>query len=193
MKTFVGNPDATKVFDTAGRRPRACRRDDEGHSLARGRHDPAGKLAEDAGGVFLKISDSVWDAMKHGTNMGLEHVYGAEPGSQEQLDHLNDASYQTAMVGDYERTSILREAGYPGTDAIPSDLLTSDGQMINVATVMNDDHLRQEYYDFMHDGANAGQGTLGHGASVYELAKNAAGRSDAAYQQAKGDSDGKSE
>jgi hypothetical protein len=247
MKTFAGNPDATKIFDAAAGQAAhhamlAGAQQDrtllaEGQS-AYGFNDaaqaygsvagsengaaiqvvgqqvedeehaaetmkgilslgvdmiPAGKLAEDAGGVFAKISDSVWDAMKHGTNMGLEHVYGAEPGSQQQLDNLNNASYQTAMVGDYERTSILREAGYPGTDAIPSDLLTSDGQMINVATVMSDDHLRQEYYDFMHDGANAGQGTLGHGASVYELAKNAAGRYDAAYQQAKGDAEGNSE
>jgi hypothetical protein len=96
------------------------------------------------------------------------------------------------MVGDYERTSILREAGYPGTDAIPQDLLASNGQMINVATVMNDEHLRQEYYDFMHAEANKPAGTLGQGASVYELTKNAAGRYDAAYLQARGDDEGES-
>jgi hypothetical protein len=58
---------------------------------------------------------------------------------------------------------------------------------------MNDEHLRQEYYEFMHEGANAPQGTLGHGASVYEITKNAAGRFDAAYMQARGDDEGKSE
>jgi len=147
---------------------------------------PAGKLAEDAGGLAAKLSDSVWDAMKHGANMGLESVYGAEPGSQEQLDHLKDANYETAMVGDYERTSILREAGYPGTGDIPKELLASNGQMINVATVMNDHHLRQVYYNFMHNAANAPQGSLGHGASVYEVTKNAAGRYDAAYTEARG-------
>lgn len=154
---------------------------------------PAGKLAEDAGGVFARMSDSVWDAMKHGTNMGLETVYGAEPGSQAQLDHLNDASYQTAIVGDYERTSVLREAGYPGIDRIPPDLLIQDGQMVNVATVMNDPHLRETYYEYMHSEANAPQGSLGHGASVYEITKNAAGRFENAYVQARGNSEGKSE
>jgi hypothetical protein len=247
MKTFVGNPEATKIFDTAAGQAAhhamlaGAQQDvgllhdgksaygfndaaqaygsvagsengaaiqvvgkqveDEEHAAETMRGIlslgvdmiPAGKLAESAGGVFLKISDSVWDAMKHGSNMGLEHIYGAEPGSQEQLNHLKDASYQTAMVGDYERTAILREAGYPGTDDIPKDLLTADGQMVNVATVMNDEHLRAEYYDFMHEGANAPQGTLGHGASVYEITKNAAGRFDGAYMQARGNDEGKSE
>ena len=153
---------------------------------------PAGGLAEDGGKLLSKIPDLFWDASKHGANMGLEAIYGAEPGSQEELDHLKDANYQTAMVGDYERTSILREAGYPGTDSIPKDLLTSDGQMVNVATVMGDDHLRQEYYEYMHHEANAPEGSLGRGASVYEVTKNAAGRYQDAYQEARGNDEGTS-
>jgi hypothetical protein len=152
---------------------------------------PAGGLAEDGGKLLASIPDVFWDASKHGANMGLESVYGAAPGSADQLSHLKDANYETAMTSDYERTSILREAGYPGTSDIPPDLLTPSGQMVNVATVMGNDHLKAEYYDYMHNGANAPQGDLGHGASVYTVTKNATGRYVAAYGQAKGDDEGK--
>jgi hypothetical protein len=44
----------------------------------------------------------------------------------------------------------------------------------------------------MHGGANAPQGSLGHGASVYELTNNAASNFDSAYQRAKGNDEGES-
>lgn len=147
---------------------------------------PAGKLAEAAGGAFLKVSDSVWDAMKHTTNMGLESVYGAPAGSEQQLEALKDNGHEVAMVGDYERTAILQEAGYPGTDKIPPQLLDGHGHMLNVAQVMSDDTLKKAYYDYMSGVANESEGTLGQGASVYEQANNAAGRFDHGYNLAGG-------
>jgi hypothetical protein len=247
MKTFVGDADATKIFDTAAgqaahhamlagaqqdaralgahQAPDAFNAaaqaygsvagsengaaiqvvgkqvDDEEHAnevmkgiLSLGVDMiPAGKLAEDAGGMVAKLSDSVWDAMKHATNMGLEAHYGGPPSSEQQLDDLKNAGYQTAMVSDYERTAVLHEAGYPGTDDIPPDLLASNGQMVNVATVMNDDHLRTEYYDYMHETANDPQAGMGHGTSVYAVTRNAASRFDDAYLRARGNDEGQAE
>jgi hypothetical protein len=58
---------------------------------------------------------------------------------------------------------------------------------------MKNEQLREAYYAYMHEGANAPQGSLGHGASVYEVTKNASGRFAAAYQGAKGNDEGVSE
>ncbi|MDT4914250.1 MAG: hypothetical protein QOC66_3378 [Pseudonocardiales bacterium] len=154
---------------------------------------PGGKIAEDVGGLVAKAPDTLWDIAKHVSNIGLEHEYGAAPGSAEQLAHFKDASYESAMASDYERTAILHDAGYPGTDHIPDELLTSDGHMVDAATVMKNEQLREAYYAYMHEGANAPQGSLGHGASVYEVTKNASGRFAAAYQGAKGNDEGVSE
>jgi hypothetical protein len=145
---------------------------------------PAGKLAEAAGGAFLKVSDSVWDAMKHTTNMGLEHAYGAPSGSAEQLAQLKDQGHEVAMVSDYERTAVLHEAGYPGTDKIPPELTDGRGHMLNVAQVMSDDNLKKSYYDYMNGAAHRAEGTLGEGASVYDITRNAANSYIGGYQKA---------
>jgi hypothetical protein len=145
---------------------------------------PAGKLAEAAGGAFLKVSDSVWDAMKHTTNMGLEHAYGAPSGSAEQLAQLKDQGHEVAMVSDYERTAVLHEAGYPGTDKIPPELTDGHGHMLNVAQVMSDDNLKKSYYDYMNGAAHRAEGTLGEGASVYDITRNAANSYIGGYQKA---------
>jgi hypothetical protein len=104
---------------------------------------PGEKIAENVPGTL-------WDIGKHMTNMGLEQVYGAT--ADPRFDALNDTSHAAALTGVYQQASILHEAGYPGTDKIPSDLVDpKTGQMIPVGRVLSDQHLQTVFHDYLQN------------------------------------------
>jgi hypothetical protein len=233
MTTFVGNHEATQVFDKAageaahnamlagahgdvdllknGQSAHYLNTAAEAYGAVAGTENGAqvqvlGKQVEDekhakeimgyiaSFGVDMlpghelieKAPDWAWDAFKFAAvHHGVDAVYGGEPSSAQQLDDLRNETFQVAMMGDYERTSILAEAGYPGTDHIPADLKGPDGHMLSAAQVAADPAKMRAYYEYMHsDAAHASQGNLGTGASVYDMSHNAAGRYQYGYDHA---------
>ncbi len=147
----------------------------------------AGDIARYAGSHLANASDSWWDASKHLTNMHLENVYGAAPDSQAQLDALNSAPHQVAMLSDYERLSVLKEANWPGTSNIPAGLVGSDGQLKSPGEVMSDPALAKQFYEYMgsKDAATyTGPGNGGDGNSVYQETQNGSNGYIAGYQRA---------
>ena len=153
--------------------------EDGGSALIHAGEDLAGSSAGDiaryAGTHLANASDSWWDASKHAANMGLENVYGAAPDSQAQLDALKDAPHQVAMLSDYERLSVLREAGWPGTSHIPPGLIGDDGQLKSPGQVLSNPSLAKQFYEYMGSTTAAtfdGPGPGGNGNSVYEQAQS---------------------
>ncbi len=145
---------------------------------------PLGKYGDYVGNHLINAADSWWDASKHTANMRLESDYSAAPNSEAELKELADNPRQVAIVSDYEHLSILKEAGWPGTDKIPAVLLGPDGQMKSAAAVMSDPAAAKAYYEFMgsHE-ASTFDGPGGEGNSVFEVTKNSGARFSQAYNQ----------
>jgi hypothetical protein len=101
---------------------------------------PGEKVAE-------KVPGTLWDLGKHLTNIGLENNYGADP--QSHLDKLGGTAHDLALTSLYERTSILQEAGYPGTDRIPPELL-DHGHLRDVGQVLGDPALKAKFDDYLN-------------------------------------------
>jgi hypothetical protein len=142
---------------------------------------PGGKLVEGAGRELL------WGALKASGNLGIEHSLSGPPSLEQQHQDLQNTTYLLQMADDYQQTAMLVDAGYPGTDQIPPELTDGNGHLLPVASVMNDEHLKESYYNYMHSQAShAGQGGLGQGASLYETTRNASSRYHDAYDTGHG-------
>jgi hypothetical protein len=125
---------------------------------------PGEKVAE-------KIPGTVWDVAKHMTNMGLERVYGetADP----RFNALNDTSNTLAITGSYQQAAVLQEAGYPGTEHIPAELIDpKTHHMVSAGAMLNDPKLRAAFGDYME---HAGRDRNGDHTSVYDMTQNSAG------------------
>ena len=106
---------------------------------------PGEKVAE-------AVPGTVWDIAKHVTNMGLEQAFGAT--SDPRFDALNDTSHAMAVTGAYEQLSVLHEAGYPGTQNVPSSLIDhSTGQLLPVGKVLSDPALQTAFHSYMQQQA----------------------------------------
>jgi hypothetical protein len=231
MRTFVGDPSATRTFDDAAGRAyhdamvAAARLD--GHLPAADAHNmnhvahafgtvagtensvtrevlgardeaadhqnelvrnilsagvdliPGEKVAE---ALTLKIPGTAWDVAKHLTNMGLEQAYGAT--GDPRFDATTDASHAIAVTNTYEQLSMLREAGYPGTEHIPADLVDPHtGHLLPAGEVLENAHLRASLHDYL--------GTLAqqHGpgvTSVYDKVNDTAGNYQGGFDTANG-------
>lgn len=129
---------------------------------------PGEKVAE---ALAVKIPGTAWDIAKHMTNMGLEQAYGAT--GDPRFDATTDASHAIAVTNTYEQLSVLREAGYPGTDHIPSELIDPHtGQLLPAGVVLESPQLRSSLHDYLGNLAQQ------HGAnvnSVYDKMNDAAG------------------
>jgi Hydrolase N-terminal helical domain len=131
---------------------------------------PGGKLVE--GGREI-----AWGALKAGTNLFIEHTNSGPPSLAQQHADLQNTTYLLGMANDYQQTATLVDAGYPGAADVPPELLDGSGHLKPVNVVMNDEHLKAAYYDYVHGAAShTGQGGLGPGASMYEITRNAAAR-----------------
>ena len=108
---------------------------------------PGEKLAENVPGT-------VWDVAKHLGNMGLESAYGTT--DDPRFDALQNTSHALSLSGAYNNLSVLQEAGYPGANTIPHDLIDpSTGQMYPVGKVLADPNLQQSFHDYMQVGGAA--------------------------------------
>jgi tellurite resistance protein len=106
---------------------------------------PGEKVAE---ALAVKIPGTMWDIAKHTTNMGLEQAYGAT--ADPRFDATTDASHAIAVTNTYEQLSMLREAGYPGTEHIPSDLIDPhSGQLLPASQVLQDANLRNSLHEYL--------------------------------------------
>ena len=107
---------------------------------------PGEKIAE-------AVPGTVWDIAKHVTNMGLEQAFGAT--SDPRFDALNDTSHAMAVTGAYNQLSILHEAGYPGTQNIPSSLIDPHtGQLVPVDQVLKNPDLQSAFHSYMQNEAH---------------------------------------
>jgi hypothetical protein len=104
---------------------------------------PGDKIAE-------KVPMTLWDLGKHLTNIGLESSYGADP--KAHLEQLNSTAHDLALTSLYERTAILQEAGYPGTDQIPPELL-DHGRLKDVGQILCDPTLKATFDDYLNGAA----------------------------------------
>ena len=118
------------------------------------------------------VPGTVWDIAKHMANVGLEHAYGET--DDPRFDALADTSHSVALVSDYDKLSILQEAGYPGTQNIPAGLLDpTTHQLLSPDKILNNQDLQQQFHDYMFGPASQSDGQH---VSVYEALQNAGGR-----------------
>jgi hypothetical protein len=138
---------------------------------------PGEKIAE-------KVPGTLWDIGKHMANVGLEHTYGET--DDPRFDALQDTSHSVALVSAYDKLSILQEAGYPGTDSIPSDLLDpSTHQLLSPDKILGNEDLQQKFHDYLLGGPASTSD--GRHVSVYEATQNAGGRYQLGFDRENGD------
>lgn len=118
------------------------------------------------------MPDTVWDVAKHLTNVALEQAYGAT--GDPRFDATTNASHAIAVTSVYNQLSMLREAGYPGTQDIPPDLIDRQtGQMLPGREVLKNRHLLGSLYDYL--GGRAQQhGAFPNVTTVYDKVNNTA-------------------
>jgi hypothetical protein len=138
---------------------------------------PGEKIAE-------KVPGTLWDIGKHMANVGLEHAYGET--DDPRFDALQDTSHSVALVSAYDKLAILQEAGYPGTDSIPSDLLDPNThQLLSPDKILGNEDLQQTFHDYLVGGPASTSD--GRHVSVYEATQNAGGRYQLGFDRENGD------
>ncbi|WP_375487743.1 hypothetical protein [uncultured Jatrophihabitans sp.] len=98
------------------------------------------------------VPSTAWDIAKHVTNMGLEATFGAT--DDPRFDALTNTSHAMAVTGAYDQLSVLREAGYPGTQNVPSVLIDpSTGNLLPAGKVLSDPTLQTALHSYMRQQA----------------------------------------
>jgi hypothetical protein len=129
---------------------------------------PVGRAAEAIG---VEAPELIWDLVKLSGGHGLDAIFAGRVPDQQRLDDLRASGQDVPLAGVYVRVEALRQAGYPGTDRIPADLLDHNGNMKKVAVVMNDPALELTFYEYLRTDATFDTGH-GVGASVATLARD---------------------